>query len=123
MKYKTVVRIALKLIGVSVLILGFSNAIGQAIMLVDLLQVHNSAPGLSWGYAGGGVTCIVQVVIGLYLIFGGKVVADILVSSNKQYCCECGYELTGNASGVCSECGTIIPNGHKRTISNSVESD
>jgi len=25
------------------------------------------------------------------------------------YCCRCGYDLTGNISGVCPECGKPVP--------------
>ena len=30
-----------------------------------------------------------------------------------RVCGECGYDLTGNESGVCSECGQPIPNAEK----------
>jgi hypothetical protein len=29
----------------------------------------------------------------------------------KRQCLECGYDLTGNVSGVCPECGTGVPEG------------
>ncbi len=31
-------------------------------------------------------------------------------------CAKCGYNLTGNASGVCSECGTGIPGRETRRL-------
>lgn len=30
-------------------------------------------------------------------------------SRNSRRCCQCGYDLTGNVSGICPECGTPIP--------------
>ncbi len=31
----------------------------------------------------------------------------------RMGCCgKCGYDLTGNVSGRCPECGTEVPNGH-----------
>ena len=30
----------------------------------------------------------------------------------RGLCLKCGYDLTGNESGVCSECGTVTPPGH-----------
>jgi hypothetical protein len=31
---------------------------------------------------------------------------------NKGHCQHCGYDLTGNVSGVCPECGTGITSDH-----------
>lgn len=31
--------------------------------------------------------------------------------SGRNQCLDCGYDLTGNVSGVCSECGSAIPPG------------
>lgn len=31
-----------------------------------------------------------------------------------DYHCKCGYDLTGNESGVCSECGTAVKEGADR---------
>jgi hypothetical protein len=31
------------------------------------------------------------------------------------HCRKCGYNLTGNTSGRCPECGTSVPPGTKRT--------
>lgn len=33
----------------------------------------------------------------------------VVVERAPGYCLECGYNLRGNVSGVCSECGTQIP--------------
>ena len=33
------------------------------------------------------------------------------------HCTKCGYDLTGNTSGVCSECGTKIDSGQRASIS------
>jgi hypothetical protein len=33
----------------------------------------------------------------------------------RGLCVKCGYDLTGNLSGTCPECGTAVPNGQKRT--------
>jgi hypothetical protein len=33
---------------------------------------------------------------------------------NVSVCLTCGYNLTGNVSGVCSECGTVVPHDTPR---------
>jgi hypothetical protein len=35
--------------------------------------------------------------------------------SSKENACACGYNLTGNTSGVCPECGTAVPENSKVT--------
>ena len=49
---------------------------------------------LAWGYVGG-------------RIVGGAIARRTLLM--KGYCSACGYNLTGNTSGVCPECGTKVP--------------
>ncbi len=34
-------------------------------------------------------------------------------------CIKCGYNLSGNASGICPECGTAIPDELKRKLANN----
>jgi hypothetical protein len=48
----------------------------------------------------------------LSLIRGGRF---ILVRRRKRFGCKkCGYLLTGNTSGTCPECGTVIPQPSRR---------
>ncbi|MFO0973029.1 MAG: hypothetical protein U1A27_06275 [Phycisphaerae bacterium] len=47
-----------------------------------------------------------QTAAGLYLLFGGRPVRRLLERALADGGCrECGYDLTGNASGRCPECG------------------
>ncbi len=54
-----------------------------------------------------------------YAIF---IVGDVLrirKALNKPppgHCEMCGYDLTGNVSGICSECGTPIPRGESKVV-------
>lgn len=122
MRYKTAFRLAIKLIGV--------------------FLVASHAPWLLSACAGAACNCAVQgefspvglfedswelrmtliysasTVLGLYLFFGGRWIVDRAIPSNRPYCHECGYELTGLAAeGECPECGT--PFRHKRIDTDS----
>ena len=33
---------------------------------------------------------------------------DVVIRLGKNRCRQCGYNLTGNVSGICPECGTVI---------------
>jgi hypothetical protein len=35
-----------------------------------------------------------------------------IVECSPDYCVHCHYNLTGNVSGICPECGTPIPAAH-----------
>lgn len=41
----------------------------------------------------------------------------ILRRKRRPDVCKCGYDLTGNASGVCPECGAAVPAGPAATAS------
>ncbi|MCZ6811939.1 MAG: hypothetical protein ACE10B_03625 [Phycisphaerales bacterium] len=52
---------------------------------------------------------IVQLAIGVYLLFGGKWIVNVCIPSNRPYCPECGYDLSKAASANCPECGVKLP--------------
>jgi hypothetical protein len=59
--------------------------------------------------------------IPLWAPFAGITAAAVVVwgrhgwGSVPGFCCQrCGYNLTGNVSGMCPECGTPIANGERR---------
>ena len=114
MRYKTAFRLGLKVIGVWI--------------------VASSLPGLvvwglrvGWLYAqgaGGLATPLtrlsfealnalhngLELLLGLYLFFGAEWVVRLAIPSNRPYCPECGYDLSGLSRGQrCPECGTILP--------------
>ncbi len=58
------------------------------------------------GVGGGVATHLIGLIVGA--------VADLFLDRvrrfvNPQECRACGYDLTGNISGICPECGTSVP--------------
>jgi hypothetical protein len=55
------------------------------------------------------IHAIVDAVVGMYLLGGAPPLsAFAFPRRNAAACGSCGYDLTGNKSGVCPECGAKI---------------
>ena len=122
MKYKTLFRVLLKVVGVWLGITGLINVV-EALCYALIWYLDSGSFGTSFGFAGtylaGG---LLEFVAGLYLFFGGKWIVNRAIPGNRPYCPECGYDLTGNKSGHCTECGTAIPSDESRVEHHNDES-
>jgi hypothetical protein len=114
MKYKTAFRLTLRAIGVFVIARFFPELASVVVSLVQystlgsMQGVHDTYYVI---YGPQWVGSVVGVLIGLYLLLGGKWLADTIIPSNHEYCFECGYDLTGSRqSDRCPECGVILQN-------------
>ena len=114
MKYKTWFRLVLKAVGI--LLLGL--ALPELLQEVGGYMVYRATAFAPTGplqdvlilVAWTVSPPVLQAAIGLYLLLGGKWVADFCVPSNRPYCPECGYDLSNTKdAGTCSECGTVQP--------------
>ena len=105
MKYKTLFRLLLKLLGVCFLVEGgsFSVVLGAAMAVSWLESGMLGSPGvpLPWLLA-----YLAQMGIGLYLFLGAEWIVNRAIPGNRPYCPECAYDLSGAAGGRCPECGT-----------------
>ena len=107
MKYKTLFRVLLKVIGVWVSVNAISSMTGQIGFIgYSLTNPALRASGQAWYTVMSAVSPLVQLGLGAYLFFGGQWIADKAIPGNRPYCHECGYDLTNAAGNLCSECGT-----------------
>lgn len=113
MKYKTLFRLALKIVGVVVVVHAAFDIPWSALSLVGYatstnsvqMSMINGLPDWAWT-AAQFVTSLLKIALGIYLFFGGEWMVNKAIPSNKPYCYECGYllrDLTGNR---CPECDT-----------------
>ena len=104
MKYKTLFRLLVK--GIGLFLAAFGVAFLPNIILSTILSWNSGPTNLwVWGTMLGGA---LPVALGIYLFFGGKWIVNLAIPSNRPYCPECAYDLTGAAVERCPECGTAF---------------
>jgi len=105
MKYKTLFRLLLKVVGVGLFGLSIPDiawAIAEILNnLAELDSLYNDLPLLLQGP--------LQAALGLYFFFGGEWIVNKAIPSNRPYCPACGYDLSRSSGERCPECGTALP--------------
>src|SRR5262249_27734450 len=105
MKYKTAFRLLLQATGVLIICFNVSPLV-TSLMALAIQSSRSSGLRPSEYYVSVLAGSLVAMVVGCYLLGGAKWFVNRVIPSNRPYCHECGYELTGLAAGVCPECGT-----------------
>ena len=110
MRYKTFTRLLIKLMGIYFLLGGLISLTAALIYLAIVLPEYGLYSGqtmiaypVSWG-----VSSLVSIGIGFFMLFASDWLVGKLIPSNRPYCPNCGYELTGNTSQYCPECGVDV---------------
>ena len=92
----------------------WSGRIVSVVLLVASALVYGD---VTFGPPSSSTDALVFVFFPLWLLGGGAVILLVSVSVLRRrmeehllpgHCKECGYNLTGNVSGVCPECGTEV---------------
>ncbi len=87
MRYKTLFRVLLKVLGVWLVITGLGTLTAVAFHVADIIFERGfptNSPG--WRYWGWQFRGVIQLIAGLYLFFGGRWIADKAIPSNRLYC-------------------------------------
>jgi hypothetical protein len=104
-KYKTLFRLALKVVGICSVIAALPTT-AEALTRI-LISVSRGSWFLTpletvLDFLGP----IFMVGAGCYLFFGGEWIVNKAIPSNRPYCHECGYMLKNLTGNKCPECDT-----------------
>jgi len=106
MRHKALFKFVVKVCGLVMALIGLSIFSVQAIdLLSDLMRRE------TYGYyqIRSLFYCVPYIGVGTYLCFWGNWIADKAFPAGPKCCPACGYQARGNISGVCSECGSVLP--------------
>jgi hypothetical protein len=108
MKHKAWFRLVMKCAGLITMIIA-------AMMVVDKLEdvifglFQSNNNWFSSYTLQSMIYYLVLLGIGYYLCFRGEWILSKAFPAGPKCCPACGYQVRGNVSGVCSECGSVLP--------------
>jgi hypothetical protein len=74
------------------------------ILMTTILPSRNAGWGVAMRMLASGVTMAILVLI--FARYAMRVLREELLVYVSNFCLNCWYDLTGNESGICPECGT-----------------
>lgn len=124
MKYKTLFRLGLKMLGLFLIVEGAASIITSVSYALWEFYNFTYPPPQMLPYSSprnivlrpiAGLTGVFfKIMIGYYFFRRGQWTVDRAIPSNRPYCPDCGYELTGMTNVRYPECGTPIPGSLER---------
>ncbi len=109
-------RLLVKGIGIVVLGMGMPELISHISSLLQSLAMAGpggalaGAPWFFWyTQAGFGISSLLQIAFGLYLLFRGQWLVDRCLRSVYGRCPACDYDVRGVPAVTCPECGIVLP--------------
>lgn len=115
MKHKTLFRLAIKILGLALLGFGLPQLIISLASIINLIVIQlgmGSSPfsmPFDWSMIGWVLGPLVQLLFAAYLLFGGEWIVNKFIPSNRPYCPDCGYDVSGSSVEQCPECGSLLP--------------
>lgn len=108
MKHKAWFRLIMKVAGLVTMLIGIMMVLDELLEIsFDLFGRSQNSFTLyevrSLLYAS------VLTGVGAYCCFWGERVIALAFPAGPKCCPACGYQVRGNVSGICSECGSVLP--------------
>jgi hypothetical protein len=85
---------------------------GLRMIFQEGIRTWSSGTAFMGRYYLGEIGVLLQVALGLYMLFGGKRLARLILRGLPGVpglCHRCGYDISGLDSSRCPECGAKIP--------------